>query len=197
MKKELRAGQIYLLKHLDPHVRQDADVRILEYMKGSEIVNKSLNIMIYVSLPSEVDTRGLLEYLLCSGKNISVPAVEGDHIAAVRVRSLESLKPGKFGVFEPQLEHREYVEPRELDLVILPGLCFTEDGKRLGRGGGFYDRFLKLIPDSVHTIGLCYGAQVGQEIPFEEHDMKVDEIVTEDGSAGNTAAGIEIKKEEK
>ena len=195
MKKELRARQMCLLKHIDSHVREDADRRILEYLKRSDALKTSSNIMVYVSLPSEVDTKGLIEYLIASGKNISVPAVQGDRIAAVKIRSLESLETGKFGVLEPPIEQREYIEIGELDLVILPGLCFTEDGKRLGRGGGFYDRFLKLIPDSVHTVGLCYSMQLRGDIPFEEHDMKVNEIVTEDGSAVYTEAGIE--KEEK
>lgn len=62
-------------------------------------------------------------------------------------------------------------------LMLVPGLAFTKDGKRLGRGAGFYDRALSVLPKCVKTIGICKKSQIVDDIPMEEHDMKVQEVL--------------------
>ena len=75
------------------------------------------------------------------------------------------------------------VDPAELDVVVVPGLAFTPDGRRLGQGGGHYDRFLtRLRPDCV-TIGACFVELLLEDLPTEPHDTTVDHVATDDRSA--------------
>lgn len=66
----------------------------------------------------------------------------------------------------------------ELDAVVVPGLAFTRDGRRLGRGAGFYDRFLALLPARVLTIGICFEVQFIADVPVDEHDRRVREVLS-------------------
>lgn len=74
------------------------------------------------------------------------------------------------------------------DVVIVPGVAFTADGLRLGQGGGWYDRFLSTRPEGCRAIGVCFGEQLVGSLPVEEHDVRVDRVVS-DGAVGDRAAG--------
>lgn len=73
------------------------------------------------------------------------------------------------------------VSPAEIDAILVPGLAFSKRGDRLGRGGGFYDRYLALMPDSAFRLGLCFSSQIVAEIPMQPHDQRVHAVITEDG----------------
>ena len=84
------------------------------------------------------------------------------------------LQPGRFGIREP----RKVTAPAIPDLIVVPGLAFTLDGRRLGHGAGFYDRFLVDLPTRTRKIGVCFDFQIVAEISSEKHDIPVDRIVT-------------------
>lgn len=71
----------------------------------------------------------------------------------------------------------ELKQINENALMLVPGLFFTKDGKRLGRGKGFYDRSLSVLPPCVHTVGICKKSRILNDLPTDEHDMKVDEVL--------------------
>ena len=73
------------------------------------------------------------------------------------------------------------IDPGDLQLVLVPGMAFDRSGRRLGRGGGFYDRFLARLAPGTLKIGFCFRCQVLEEIPTSDHDRLVDAIVTADG----------------
>jgi 5-formyltetrahydrofolate cyclo-ligase len=73
----------------------------------------------------------------------------------------------------------EPVDPASVDVVVVPGLAFAEDGGRLGQGGGWYDRFLARVRDECVTIGVCFDVQVVRDVPVAGHDVPVDLVVTE------------------
>ena len=131
---------------------------------------------IYISHRNEVDTRALIEDLLRRKKAVAVPLVTGEGVMeAHRIAGIEDLAPGKFGILAPRAK-RPCPDP--LEVVIAPGVAFTARGDRLGRGKGFYDRFLAAHPGSF-TIGLGYEFQVVDEVPVDPTDQRMDMVITE------------------
>lgn len=138
-------------------------------------------VMLYVSIGSEVDTRRLLEKLLKEReKQVVVPVVEGKKLSAALLEELEKLRENELGVPEPVNVKR--IPPEKIDLIVVPGVAFTEKGHRLGLGGGYFDSFLREVyskkPD-IPTIGLAFECQIRKWIPKEPHDQKVKKIITE------------------
>jgi 5-formyltetrahydrofolate cyclo-ligase len=103
------------------------------------------------------------------------------------VESPEELVPSPWHprIREPVFAPERIVPPEEIDLILVPGLAFTRDGQRLGRGGGFYDRYLASLPPRAMKLGICFQCQMLESLPSEEHDQRVHAIVTEDGIAGH------------
>ncbi len=110
-------------------------------------------------------------------KTVLLPRIEGDRLELRVVRSEEELIQGKFGISEPP-PHAPRAEAKA-DLILVPGLAFDPAGGRLGRGGGFYDRFLAGF-EGV-KVGVCFPELVVDEIPMEEHDVRMDFVVTSEG----------------
>ena len=81
---------------------------------------------------------------------------------------------------EPVAEAR-LVSPEEIGLILVPGLAFTRDGRRLGRGGGFYDRYLAGLSAPTVKLGVCFHGQLRETLPEEAHDQRVDAVATERG----------------
>ena len=86
-----------------------------------------------------------------------------------------ALADGAYGIAEPQGE--SVCAAAEIDLMIVPGVAFTREGVRLGRGKGYYDRYLAREGVRAYTVGVCYACQLLQELPSEEHDRRVDIVV--------------------
>ena len=133
-------------------------------------------IMAYMAMPSEPDLGPVIGEILARGKTLVLPRCEpGCRLSARRVTSLEGLIPGAFGILEPGPELPK-ADPGEIDLVLVPGLAFDRTGRRLGQGKGYYDRFLCTC--SGRTMGVC--RRTLDEIPTEDHDIRMDAVVTED-----------------
>jgi 5-formyltetrahydrofolate cyclo-ligase len=104
------------------------------------------------------------------------------------VRSLEDDQPaegfnrGEHEIIEPDPERSTEVVPSQLDSILVPGLVFDREGRRIGYGSGYYDRLLSTVPDRTGRIGVCFEEQVVRnELPEEPHDERVDHVVTEEG----------------
>ena len=128
-------------------------------------------VMLYASLPDEVQTLDFIEQWR-SRKRIILPTVVGDDIIPVELTAGSGMVEGDFHILEP--ENNPYEGP--LDLIVVPGMAFDRQGHRLGRGKGYYDRFLIKYPE-VKTIGICFGFQLLDEVPAEPHDQLIDEII--------------------
>ncbi len=129
----------------------------------------------YVAFRHEVDPRPTLDRLRAAGTTIGVPRIESQGLVPTRIDDWRALVPGAFGIptsLGPPL-------PR-LDAVLVPGVGFTEDGWRLGYGGGFYDRLLSSHPRATR-IGLAFGCQLVPHVPTEAHDQCMDVVVCETG----------------
>ena len=140
---------------------------------------QSERLMSFVSMPMEVDTAPLF-----AGCSMIVPYCEANEIVPVRIFSLDELAPsGSMKILEPKLSVRRdasrQILPEQLDVVLVPGLAFDLFGNRLGRGRGYYDRFLRRLPAGTLTIGLVFDAMIRDQIPCNENDYPVKLVITE------------------
>jgi len=131
---------------------------------------------LYAYLPynQEVRTEELILQALEDGKRVAVPKVYCDEMRFIYINDFEDLDEGYAGIFEPIADEPVADDPTAL--VLMPGVAFTEDGKRMGYGGGFYDRFLQSEPEHP-TVALCYDFQIMEELPTEEFDVPVDLVI--------------------
>jgi len=130
----------------------------------------------YAALPGEPDVRPL-EWV--GEKTVLLPRVDGDELVFHAVSDANQLKLGAFGVMEPDLEKCQVTDPREAEIIFVPGLAFTAEGQRLGRGRGFYDRLLASLPPEVLRVGVCFAEQIVTNIPSEAHDEEVDVVLSQ------------------
>jgi 5-formyltetrahydrofolate cyclo-ligase len=147
----------------------------------------SLKIMSYVSLKEEVDTIQIVNHIIKMNRVIWIPRCNGNQLEAVEVTSLEGLQPGRFGISEPGHDFSVLNEIQELDVIIVPGLGFDRFCNRLGRGKGYFDRFLSRIGNHPVTIGLAFDIQIIDYIPCTANDCSLDFVLTETSlfSSGN------------
>jgi 5-formyltetrahydrofolate cyclo-ligase len=133
---------------------------------------------LYSALPDEVPLTELLERALADGKLVLFPRVDAQGELELAAEARDRLVPGRYGVPAPRPENPP-VELAPDDLLLLPGVAFTRAGARLGRGGGHYDRLLRAI--RAPAFGLAFERQIEPALPLEEHDRRVQAVVTERG----------------
>lgn len=171
-KKEIR-NKIKQLKK--EHTMQELDSQsevILSKLEKHKAFKDANIVMLYASLPDEVNTHSFIEKWR-NKKHIILPTVSGDDIIPVELGKETTFATGDFNIMEPQNEpyHGSF------DLIVVPGVAFDSDGNRIGRGKGYYDRFLSHHP-KVKRIGICFDFQYIDKVPTEENDIKMDEVIT-------------------
>ena len=136
----------------------------------------------FVGLPYEVQTWQLIEQMLAKGKRVAVPWIQprSKRLAFSEVHDPSAeLAPGAFRVWEPRPRvRRRVVRPRDLQLVIVPGLAFDRRGHRLGHGFGYFDRFLSRLSETIPTVGLAFRFQLLDRLPIASHDRAVRTVLT-------------------
>jgi len=152
---------------------------IVERLKSLRAFSMARNVLTYVSSKdNEVDTHALIEWLIANHTCVYVPAAQPDKLLAwSRIESLGQLAPARFGILEPIEGLPRSTVPPEDSVAIVPGIAFTRDCRRIGYGGGFYDRFLAAYPGP--SIALAFDLQIVDHIDSDPHDIPVDFIVTE------------------
>jgi 5-formyltetrahydrofolate cyclo-ligase len=135
----------------------------------------------YVSYGSEVETTGMIAHALAHGKRVAVPKVEGPGrmILSEVLNPVRELEPGWRGIREPKAEFVRPVPVGEMDALVVPGTAFDEKGGRIGKGIGFYDRFLAQAAGRIPIVGVAFETQLVPDIPVFPHDIPVDWIITE------------------
>lgn len=131
----------------------------------------------YIAIYGEVATDRIISRCWDEGKTVCVPAYERHskkYDLAVMARN-QNMTIGHMGISEPT--DPEWISVEKVDLMVVPGLAFDRRGGRVGYGGGYYDRLLKGM--SGVSAGLAFGFQVMDDVPVEEHDIRLDMVVTE------------------
>ena len=154
--------------------RQAATMRITE--ASLAVLEGRGPVFVYVGVRAELDTLPLIRALLDASVEVAIPRIEQGAMVAARLRHLEELVEGPFGI--PTTTGA--VLPH-LDVCITPGVAFTRSGERLGQGGGYYDRFFVQHPN-LWRIAPAFEVQIAPLLPTEPHDIPVDLILTEQGS---------------
>ena len=112
-------------------------------------------------------------------KHIALPVLESNqrNMVPTLTDSIENLERGPYGTRQPRLDATKALDVRALDAVIVPGLGFDKANNRLGRGAGYYDRFLGQLPKTTATIGIAFDFQVVDRLPTEDHDVPLHLII--------------------
>ena len=178
-KQELRRKFKACGATLTNEYRDFADCAIRAFVQYSEVWQRAESVFVYVSMWAEPDTRALIDAALAAGKRVYVPLCCPDRtMKAVRIRSLDELRPGTLNIPEPP-EENETAAPGELDLAVVPCVTATADGARLGHGAGYYDRFLPHCT-RARVTAVAFEAQRLARVAFDETDRRMDRIVTEE-----------------
>lgn len=138
-------------------------------------------VMFYIATDEEVETRFMILEAQKIGKRIAVPVIlrKEKKIIASLIEDMEKeLAPGPYGVLQPQSKHIRPIPHKSIDLVVVPGVAFDKEGRRLGRGGGYYDKFLARLPLGIPRIGLAFDFQVLKDLPVLSHDIPVTRVIS-------------------
>jgi len=175
-KKQIRE-ELKLKRSLYPQdQKHHDDVIITRTLQSLDLVLQAKAICAYVSMRDEVDTKALLNWLFKRNKSVVVvPKVEGKSLKLYRIFDFKYLKESSFGILEPD-NYCQTVDLTYPEIIITPGIAFSEKGYRIGYGSGFYDRLFSQT--EAIRIALAYDFQVLEYIPNEDYDKQVDLLIT-------------------
>ena len=179
LKDSIRRLKIAEREALSSDERLAKSEAIVRHILASEAFRAAKTVMLYRGVKGEV--RLDLLPLLAPGKRYAYPlCAEGGVMRALIPEGGDAFRPGPFGIPEPDPTRSEEVRPEELDFVICPCTAFDGGHRRLGMGGGYYDRFL---PKCTHAtvIAAAFDCQRADELPEEPFDIRMDSVVTEEG----------------
>lgn len=154
----------------------DFSEKLFLHLESLPAFQEAKTILLYHSLKDEVRTHLFIEKWK-EEKKILLPVVDGENLKLRIYKNSSDLRTGAYGIEEPT--GTLFTEYDKIDLAIVPGVSFDEQGNRLGRGKGYYDRLLPYI--KAYKIGICFAFQVSAEIPTEPHDTKMNLVITENG----------------
>ncbi|MDD4908388.1 MAG: 5-formyltetrahydrofolate cyclo-ligase [Candidatus Omnitrophica bacterium] len=176
-KREIRSKILLRLKRQKEETRNTKSQNIEQKLFRSKVFKKAKIVMLYVSFDGEVNTEGMIKKAQKLGKIIALPVCNARTcmIAPCILESSMTLSKGLYGILEPRV--KKSVALNKIDLVVVPGVAFDKKGNRLGRGKGYYDRFLRLLPPDIPRIGLAYDFQILPSIPVSCIDQPVNRVI--------------------
>ena len=180
-KKKYRSDAVSRLAATSEEYRSSASATIAVNALALPEMHKARTVMLYVSVDKEPATLALIVKLLEAGKKVCLPRCTEQTLEARRIKSIEHLVPGPYGIPEPVADDSvsPVVKPSKIDLVILPCVACGTDCSRVGHGAGYYDRFLKELKRDTFKAALCYDKILLEGIPMDEHDEYMNAVITE------------------
>jgi len=172
----LREQVLEKRKSISKEEVHEKSLKIFENLFSLKEVSEAQNVALYISFNNEVETRQIIEKLWKIGKNVFVPVVENGSFSFAKLTSFENLRENQFGILGPC--EKEIIDPKEIDLFVVPGLAFDSSGNRLGWGKGYYDIFFNKNKISAKKIGLAFELQIVEKISHKPHDVKMDFLLT-------------------
>ncbi|MBO5055240.1 MAG: 5-formyltetrahydrofolate cyclo-ligase [Lachnospiraceae bacterium] len=183
-KQSVRSKYLAYRDRLTKNERLSKSMKIWENLKKEPSFKEADVVLVYLDYRSEVMTTGLVEELLLSegGKRVFAPRVEGLDVEFYEIYSLTDLRPGYQGIREPEVNEEKLFTKQLADenkcVLLLPGSVYDRALGRMGYGKGFYDRFIHKFPN-LTKAGLAFDCQIAKQVPVDEHDKRVDMVVTE------------------
>lgn len=173
-KKEIRRAVRRRIDGLTTEQRTVKSALIDNELSDCDAIRNASVVALFASLDDEPQTRGLIERLSRS-HTVVLPKVDGDDMDFYEY-SPDCISAGAFGIEEPTGGRK--VSPDEIDAIVVPARAYTADGARLGRGRGYYDRYMSRQGFRAVKIGVCFAEQIVGYIPAEPHDIAVDKVVS-------------------
>lgn len=188
-KPTLRQNMRERLRAMDEATRNAASVRIADHLKQLAATwPAGVTVALFGGLKNEPDmVAHLLPAFLAQGVSTCFFQIEHQALQPRQVRSMEDLHRGQMNVWEPNPQC-PHIDIAALDIILVPGLAFTHDGKRLGRGGGYYDRLLAQPECRAQRIAVAFDVQIVDHITVEFHDEHIHQIITESGLIQSSAS---------
>lgn len=175
-KRAFRQQVFDLRKAQDPEQVKRWNDRIRQQVLETDMYKNAKSILIYASCNGEPDTYGIMGHAMAVGKTVAVPRVISKGVMEfIEIKDIEDLEPGFKGIPEPKKTCTKAVCG---GLMIMPGVCFDQQGNRIGYGGGYYDRYLQEHGSDVCTCAIGFSFQMFEALPAEVHDRKPDKIIT-------------------
>ena len=186
LKKALRREVLCEAASLTPAYKKQADEAIIRCLTALPEYREAGTVFCFVGTDQEIKTWPFLLSALADGKTVAVPLCTGKGIMEARqILSKEDLMPGAYGILEPK-PACPLVEPSQIDLAVIPCVSCTHDGRRLGHGGGYYDRYFCDAVTSTAVL-ICREQLVREAIPTEAHDIRFPLVITDAGIFRNGA----------
>ena len=179
IKTELRQKYRSLRQSMPPEIKEQKDEAIAAQVRRLWQYQRNSILLIYVSTSIEVDTFRIIRQAIADGKRVAVPRCIPDtrNMEFYYIRSTDELKPGMFGVLEPDPIAENLYSESDGGLCIVPAFSYDWRGYRLGYGKGYYDRFLSRFEGNM--VGICYSECVQRSLPHGRFDRPVELLVTE------------------
>ncbi|MDD5086538.1 MAG: 5-formyltetrahydrofolate cyclo-ligase, partial [Candidatus Nanoarchaeia archaeon] len=179
MKELLRTEIKDKRNKIDSNFVRINSIKIEEMLIDMDLFKKSSKIGVYLPKNNEVNTEKIIDSAIKSGKKVFLPCIEKNDMKFRRFNGKETLEEGAFQIYQP-MKYCEEINPFELDMVVVPCVVVDKNGNRIGRGKGFYDKFLEKY--NTPSVCLAYDFQMVDKINADSHDQKIDFIITEKGS---------------
>ena len=173
MKQRLRA--------LDRRVRALASEKICHAIEQDLAWRAARLVAAFLPIPGEPQIAST--FASAGAPAICIPRVRDESCDLVMLPGGESAAPADWRLAGPEFDALPAVDLAHLDLILVPGLAFTQDGRRLGRGRGYYDRLLARCLPPTRRVGVCFATQIVGAIPTEAHDERVERVITESSLA--------------
>lgn len=182
-KRQLRDQIKSRLLVMEPDAVQDKSRRICDFVEKTEAFQKASVILAYLAIPREADLSRVMLYAWQQGKVVAAPRVDWEqrHMLAVEIHSMDTAFSIEVSGLRNPLRGRP-VPVEDIDLILTPGLAFDDQGGRLGRGGGYYDRFLSSKGLRATLYGIGFSEQMVASVPMEPHDRYMDILITDEGN---------------
>ena len=183
LRKELKKH----LKSMSSEERSKQSQTVFNKLISTDAFRDSKSLSLYMSMPGEVETNELMKYCFQFGKKCFIPHYKGDLMKMVLLENqadYDSLPLTAWNIKQPaddDVRHDAMNEDGGLDVIIVPGLGFTRDGLRLGRGRGYYDNYFRKYEEKFKKrpllVGLSYTCQIVEDLPADEFDIRLDQVL--------------------
>ena len=186
LKPTLRHAAKQRLSELSTIEQAEHADAIAPHLLADPAIVAATTLLAYAAFTPELSLDPFIHAALLKGVRIAIPSIDWTRksMSAHQISNLDAdLTPGRYDIRVPR-DGCALVEPEKIDAIIIPGLAFDRAGNRLGRGAGFYDRYISALKDAGHNptlIGVCHHAQIVESVPTDPHDHRVDRVITELG----------------
>ncbi|RKY37278.1 MAG: 5-formyltetrahydrofolate cyclo-ligase [Candidatus Omnitrophota bacterium] len=182
-KQQIRKQILRKLKGQSRQQRIEKSLQIKKQLFSAPEFLYAHTVMCYISTAGEVETMGIIDDMLQIGKRVVAPMVlvESKNIKLLELKEdyKNELVKGAYGIFQPKEDFTREVSAQDIDLAVVPGVAFDSSGNRLGRGGGYFDRFLlSLKKRTIPILGLLFDFQLINHVPVLSHDIAVNKLIS-------------------